>query len=127
MIAHFRNSISIKVFWTLIAIYLLNISVDTTDPAPQSVTEDLAINDQESLVEIVVEEILGFENAIHENDDPDTENNFKKNNLKIELGTHAPLNLLSTSFSEACNHLLPHVKTGLTAGFLQLNTPPPKS
>ena len=47
-------------------IYLLNISVDTKDPHPEYIPEDLSINDQESIVEIVVEKILGFENAIQE-------------------------------------------------------------
>src|SRR5690606_19106034 len=69
----------------LMALYLLNISVDTVDAYPNRAAEDLSFNDQESIVEIVVEKVLGFEDAIEEHDDPDTENHTKKNNFKIDF------------------------------------------
>lgn len=51
------------------AVYLLNISVDAPDI---SLKEDLRFNDQESIVELVVEKFLGFDNIIAEQDDTDS-------------------------------------------------------
>ena len=69
-------------------LYLLNNSVDTADPNPEHIPEDLSINDQESIVEIIIEKVLGFENAIEEYDDNDTEDHNKKKNVKIDLSVH---------------------------------------
>jgi len=66
-------------------LYLLNTSVDAVDPNPQQIFEDLTINDQESIAELIVETILGYENAIDEYDDIDPgEHNFNKG-LDINL------------------------------------------
>ena len=60
MLSQIRNSVFTKILWGLMGLYLLNISVDTADPNPEHIPEDLSINDQESIVEIVVEKILGL-------------------------------------------------------------------
>src|SRR5690606_39464798 len=85
LISRIKNSVFIKVFWGLMGLYLLNISVDPADPNPDHIPEDLSFNDQESIVEIIVEKILGFENAFKEYDDQDSEDHNKKNNIKIDL------------------------------------------
>jgi uncharacterized protein YlzI (FlbEa/FlbD family) len=108
-------------------LYLLNISVDTSDPNPEHITENLSINDQESIVEIVIEKILGYENAIKEYDDHDTEDHNKKANVKIDLTTHSVVdNALNQSFIETTSHKFPDYTTYLTNGFQKLNFPPPK-
>jgi hypothetical protein len=108
-------------------LYLLNISVDTADPNPEHIPENLSINDQESIVEIVVEKILGYENAIKEYDDHDTEDHNKKANVKIDLTTHSIVdNALNQSFSETTRHKFPVHNTYLTNGFQKLDIPPPK-
>ncbi|QSE96010.1 hypothetical protein [Fulvivirga lutea] len=107
--------------------YLLNISVDTTDPKPDHIPEDLTINDQESIVEIIVEQLLGYEDAIKEYDDNDAEDHNKKSNIKIDLINRHRADCL-------CNQLFAVVKTktffdftsDLPNGFQQLDTPPPK-
>lgn len=53
------------------ALYLLNCSVDAPDVSHR---ENLKINEQESIVELVIEKGLGFDNAIAEYDDSDSEN-----------------------------------------------------
>ena len=67
------------------ALYLLNISVDSHDLNPEPLAINLSINEQESIVEIVVEQILGFENAIAENDDHDQQQHKTKKNSKIDV------------------------------------------
>jgi hypothetical protein len=46
------------------------MSVDTPDAQPESVAEDLTVNDMESIVEIVLEKGLGIDNALEEHDEP---------------------------------------------------------
>lgn len=107
--------------------YLLNISVDTADPYPDHIPEDLSINDQESIVEIVVEKVLGYENAIGEYDDHDTKDHNKKTNIKIDLTTHYAVDAsLNESFAKATRQKFPDHNTHLTNGFQKIDTPPPK-
>ncbi|MDI9256199.1 hypothetical protein [Flavobacterium sedimenticola] len=88
----------------LLAAYLLNISVDAPDVLSNK-AEDLTFNDQESVIEIVVEKILDFENSIQELDDNDTEQQSPiKKNLQIDyyiLQSNIPESLLhNPSFSD---------------------------
>jgi len=71
------------------AIYLLNVRIDTADPQPENIPEDLSFNDQESVIEFVIEKILGFEDAIREYDDHDNQSPIKTKNVKIDLMLHA--------------------------------------
>lgn len=67
-----RKHIVTKFFWFLMALHILNLSVDSPDPQPDSVPEDLSINDMESIVEIILEQMLDIEDAVPETDDDDT-------------------------------------------------------
>jgi hypothetical protein len=80
-----RNKAFTKILWGFMSLYLLNISVDTADARIHRVAEDLSINDQESIIEIVVEKVFGYENAIKEYDDNDFEKYGKSSNIKMEL------------------------------------------
>ena len=60
-------------------VYLLNISVDAADPHPEHIPEDLTFNDQESIIEFLLEKVLGYEEMIAEYDDRDSEDSSKKN------------------------------------------------
>lgn len=109
------------------AIYLLNISVDTTDPNPEYIPEDLSFNDQESIVEIVLEKVLGFENALKEYDDHDTEDVNKKKNVKIDLSVQEIVseNTTKNHFFEI-KRLFAAYEACLTKGFTEIDCPPPK-
>ena len=127
MISRIRNSVLIKVFWGLLGIYLLNISVDTADPNPEHIPEDLSFNDQESIIEIVIEKIFGFENAIEEYDDHDTKDHNKKSNVKIDLGLCFFVDgNNSVSVFERKKQRYPDLDAFLTNGFYQLDSPPPR-
>ena len=122
-----RNSVFVTLLWGLMGLVLLNISVDTPDPYPQFIPEDLSINDPESIVEIVVEEILGYEDAIKEYDDHDTQDQGKKGNLKIDLLLQLKQDMNNApSFIHAIKKTIPDYKAGLTSGHHQLETPPPE-
>lgn len=57
------------------ALHILNCCVDNIDAQSNDVAENLAINDMESMVEIVLEQVLQIDNAIPEHDDPDQNGN----------------------------------------------------
>jgi len=55
------------------AAHIFNCSVNTPDAKPDYVPEDLTYNDMESVVEIVLENVLDIKDAIAEHDENDTE------------------------------------------------------
>lgn len=127
MLSKIRNSVITKALWGLMGLYLLNISVDTADPNPEYIPEDLSFNDQESIIEIIIEKVLGYENAIAEYDDHDTEDHNKKTNLKLDLTTHSIADKnLNQLFIETTKPKFLDYKTNLTQGFQKLDIPPPK-
>ena len=67
-----RDYINLKILWFVMALHILNVSVDPPDLLPYYVPEDLTYNEMESIVEIVLEQIFGLENAVPEHEDDDT-------------------------------------------------------
>ncbi len=109
-------------------LYIFNLSADTTDPESQHIAEDLTINDQESMVEVLVETILGFEDAFEEFDDPDGEDQNNKSFQKVVLSLHNPAEqeqLFNSSIPADINFSDP--KAVLCLGFYRLDSPPPNS
>lgn len=111
------------------ALHILNCSVDTPDCQPENIPEDLTYNDMESVVEILLEQVLGINNAIAETDDNDTDGdnglNLKKGQdfyfYQIPLKTH-----LYNNLSAICKHAL--YKEKYSEQFHpELVTPPPKA
>lgn len=128
MIRSIRSSTYIRVFWAIMAGYLLNISIDTPDGTPEGVSEDLSINDQESLIELVLEQVLGFENAIAEYDDPDADDQHKKKESKsllFSLSISANDLLFFKPISKA-RYLIAN-QVIHPEEYSELNPPPPKS
>lgn len=108
-------------------LFLLNISVDTADPKPEYVSEDLSFNDQESIIEIIVEQVLGYENAFKEYDDHDTEDQNKKKNVKIDLVVHVIKTKDNPHYQliERKRNFLDY-EARLISGFKEIDSPPPK-
>ncbi|TQO38560.1 hypothetical protein GQ41_3211 [Arenibacter algicola] len=128
MISRIRNSIFTKILWGFMGLYLLNISVDTPDPNPNYIPEDLSFNDQESIIEIVVEQFLGYDNAFEEYDDHDTEEHNKKKNVKIDFLVNQafPSESPRQLFIKKKRLFLDH-EARLTNGFNEIDSPPPKA
>lgn len=69
----------------MMACYMLNICIDAPDALPNDIPEDLSFNDQESIIELIVEKVLGYEDAIPEHDDSDPRQDTTiKSNLAID-------------------------------------------
>lgn len=127
MISNLGNSAFAKILWGLMGLYLFNISVDSADPNPENIPENLSFNDQESIIEIIAEQILGYDDAIKEYDDHDTEDHNKKTNIKIDIIPQQTfLSIITQSFCETKRQKFLDYNTYLTHGFQQLLTPPPK-
>lgn len=108
-------------------LYLLNISVDSPDPNPEHIPEDLSINDQESIIEVVVEKILGFEDAFEEYDDHDSEDHHKKKPIEVVIFAQKIIYLATKeSIIETIKEEFTDYNPYLTSGFQKLDTPPPK-
>ena len=75
MICRLQNNKLLNFFWVLLALFLLNTSIDMADEQPSNITEDLSFNEQESILEYVLEEIIGIEDAIPESEDNDPSQN----------------------------------------------------
>lgn len=64
----------LRFFCFLMALHTLNLSVDAPDPQANHLhlREDLSLNQMESVLEVIFEQILGFEDAFPENEEDDS-------------------------------------------------------
>jgi hypothetical protein len=123
-----RNNKIIRLFWFVLGLYFLNISVDATDSLYAEKKENLTINNQESIIEIVIEKVFGFDNAIAELDDNDNSQSsiFKKIKsfeyiIEYHKSTGFPTPIISCS-KEADKLTIQHISNPL----LEIISPPPK-
>ncbi len=108
--------------------HMLNVCVDMPDAGPDDVPEDLTINDQESLVEMVLEQGLDIENAIAEHDEADDTNtqNFEMcKDVKFQPNQAALLN-----FNIPFKYIFlntPHKIDYSYMYYKEINPPPPRA
>ncbi|MDH7911400.1 hypothetical protein [Winogradskyella sp. SYSU M77433] len=123
-----RNSLFSKILWGFMGLYFLNISVDAADPNPEYIPEDLSFNDQESIIEFILEKVLGYEDAIQEYDDYDSEDHNTKKNSKIDFLVYLDSDNEAKShfwLTEKKNNFLDY-SSHLANGFKEIDSPPPK-
>lgn len=122
-----RNSKYNRLLWGFLGLYFLNISVDTADLSPRHLPEDLSFNDQESVIEIIVEQVLGFQDAIKEYDDNDTEDHNTKTNLKIDWVVSSLHDYKINNRNHLFNKLrFSSLSVHFKNPFLEKDFPPPK-
>lgn len=114
----------------LLSILLFNFSIDTPDHliynVQYTVHEDLSVNEQESIVEFFLENVLGIENAIPESDEGDSVQDSGKalfyhheERKSLQLPVHKPI-----AVNE--EHIF-FYRSLLLDCFNEINPPPPKS
>lgn len=128
MLNAIRNKRGLRLFCVFMALYLLNCSVDTSDIRPSYVPEDLNLNDQESLIEIIVEKVFNFENAIPENEDTDSENKrvFKKT---ISVAFYVLPNLevnTNEEILESNSDNISYNEGNVLKPYFEIHSPPPE-
>lgn len=84
MLQSLQNNAILRSLWGLMSLYVLNCCIDV--PNSHFVKEDLNLNKQESILELIIEKLLGFENAVAEYEDCDTDSNTSvKKNITIDV------------------------------------------
>ena len=124
----FRSHIVRKIAGFLLALIILNLSVDPPDllknlDADIALEEDISINEMESISEVVLEQVLDIEGAVPESDEEEMENYLKK----VEI-CHPFFSLISIPvevdvFQEDRSAAVPCFFYDRTLG---IHSPPPK-
>ena len=128
MINTARNTLLVRYFWGFMSLYFLNCCVDSADVQSNYLPENLTYNDQESVIEIIVEKLLVYDNAIAEYDDNDTNDNIV-GKTTFSLG----LFVLPSAYFHINEKIL-ILKNQYLSGqnliilipFFEINTPPPE-
>lgn len=77
LIRTFRNTMLGRFLSIGIALYILNVSIDSVDATTLHGKENLLINDIESFAELIIEEIISVEDFFKEFDDQDSESRIQ--------------------------------------------------
>jgi hypothetical protein len=80
-----RKHIAFRYFWVFMALHILNCSIDAPDKLPDYIPENLSFNDIESISELILEQFMGFENAVEEHEEPDSTDGLSFEVAKIIL------------------------------------------
>jgi hypothetical protein len=127
MITEIRNNAFSKILAGFMGLFLLNLSIDTENINTKFRNEGIFFNDQETIIELVVEKILGFENAFEEYDDYEKEDHTFKKGIKIDFTIPEKSDSKSQkSFLHKRSLIFAHQTSLLEKGIHLLDTPPPK-
>lgn len=127
MLLELRQHIILKCLWGFLALHFLNVSIDVPDRNPEYVAENLSINDQESIIELVVEKFFGFENAFAEYDDTDQEDHTKKSTIQLEWISSSFFSFSFADLQTLESPLLSRYHKFLLDGYSNPISPPPKA
>ena len=123
-----RSSGFVKWLAGFLAVLVLNLSVDSPDYVSVEVSEDLMINDQESIVEILLEQVLGFEDAIPEHEDPHQNDVLKKPvfkfDVRVEMVRSTPDGVLVINDMQGVTNVDEHSPYSV---YLEKFSPPPEA
>ncbi|TDB61815.1 hypothetical protein [Arundinibacter roseus] len=73
MIRAIQNSRFVRGLWGFLCLYMLNCSIDTPISPTDYPSNHLGFNEQESVMEVILEHILGFDTAVPDYDSDDSE------------------------------------------------------
>jgi len=121
-----RKNILFKIFSFFFSLHMLNISVDSPDVNPDWVSEDLSVNDMESISEIICEQILHIDNAFPEFDDHDNNDGGAPIITHLDLFFYNQPVIAIMPFTYTHSHYAKQTKDLLGQFTSQVPTPPPK-
>jgi hypothetical protein len=114
-----------KAISLLLAIYIFNFSIDSRDANPDSLQEDLSFNDVESFYEFLLEDALGFENAVEEHDERDQEDGGAVEYKQVYISAIAfPIQDFLAVLKQVEFPDFPDDR--LVTSFFEIDSPPPK-
>ena len=127
MLSKIRSCTLTRFFCGVLGLYFLNLSVDNAYPSPEQIPEFISFNDQESIIEILVEQVIGFEDYFIELEHPESETKSPKHNTKTELKLNLPIWLgLLPEYIDSFNTLPTTKEAFLRQSYPQIDPPPPK-
>ncbi len=117
----------LRVFWMVFSLYLVNCCVDIFKGGSNLQKETAGFNNQESIIELVVEKVLGYENAIPEFHNSETgQQHFSEKNSSPDLFFNAPALLtLNILHSHVSLHDL-YTNKRISKPCLKISIPPPE-
>jgi hypothetical protein len=118
-----RKKSLVTIAWTMVALQLFNISFDPADQLYG--TEDLSINDIESCVEMIVEEVLGHEDAIEEADEADEGQEKPGSTITLFSVFHASISIERPSKRTRSHHSI-FKNSSIESLSPPIISPPPK-
>lgn len=129
MTSKIRNIKFTGLLWGLLALYFLNISIDVTNSFAYDVPENLNYNKQESVIEMLVEKVFGFENAIAEYDEQDADQSLQtKKTITIDAFVlPAQPNNINHGFAYTEIQKLFHYTQTSRPAYREIPSPPPDS
>src|SRR5215211_2214802 len=98
-----RRHIVFRLFWGLLAMHILNLSIDAPDIRPDYIPEDLSYNDIESMTEFVLEDVFDIANAMSEQDEHDDQDGNSMETKKL-LYHHTYVTLIGLLQSDHITH-----------------------
>lgn len=127
--ANIRNNNFTRFLWVMLSLYFLNISVDVSDTSASVIPENVAFNKQESLIEILIEKICGFEHAIDEADEQDGDQQIpvKKNSFvdHFVIPNSGYVFKDTAFFTVKCSLITPEIQ--FCPPHFEINSPPPEA
>jgi len=111
----------------LLAIHILNFSIDSQDAAPDHIAEDLSLNDIESFYEFFLEDIVGIQNAVEERDERDQDDGGSFESKKFYFSS-----VVSSVQSKPTDyiyelHVPKHNCPELAIRYSEIESPPPRA
>ena len=108
------------------AAYLLNFSIDSQDPYPDDVAENLAFNDIESVYEFFTETLMGIEDAVKEHEERDMDEGGIFSYSKFFYSSNTAFCLQIQHYVELSALVLVPTTVHLKHNFLRNINPPPE-
>lgn len=124
MFQFIRTNSILKITWIFMAAHLLNLSVDVAEEYVMSSSEAAQFNEWDSLMEMVLEGAIGFENAFEESssdEDPDP------STLKLQQFVHHSFDVqIIPNFPVIKSALHTYSGPEVDEGHRRAITPPPQ-
>lgn len=112
-------------WWFVLALQVLNISIDPPDARRATQREDLSRNEQESIVELVLEKVIGIANAVPEHDEG--QNDLVKGHT-FQWSSPVRLRSIGTQYTgHEVERPLAYEDHAIDGPVIDLTTPPPKA
>jgi hypothetical protein len=115
-----------RILCLVLALHFLNCSIDSKDPNPDAVPEDLTFNDIEHVTEFIAEVVFGWNNAFEEHDERDAEDGSSIDVIKYYFNNYLVHIDRQTACISKSSDLLFENTQDINSIPREVSSPPPK-